>query len=105
MRNFQKAAMKAIGAMLRGWGVDPKWIETSVGPFSAMNYGPDDVDVHAGFSISGSHGEIWIHPDDLSATLFDRSPSVESQDHPGDSEAQIRAFCQRLQEIHDANDH
>jgi hypothetical protein len=54
------------------------------------------------FSISGSYAEVWIHPYDLSAKLLGKSRVVESQDFPGDPEAQIHAFCQRLQDIRDA---
>ena len=99
MREFQKAAVMAIGQILRTWGVEPHWNDTSVGPLPPMDYGPDDVDVHASFIVEGGRAEIWVHPDDLSVTMLSRSRIVESQDFPGDSPAQIRAFCEIVQKL------
>jgi hypothetical protein len=101
MREFQRAAMNAIGSLLEEWGVHPEWIEICVGPLPAMAYGADDVDLYARFGIDGSQGEVWIHPDDLSVKLFGESRIVESQDFPGDPDAQIRKFCESMQEVLD----
>ena len=99
MRKFQRAAMNVIGSLLEGWGVHPQWIETSVGPLPAMDYGVDDIDLHVRFVIDGSPAEVWIHPHDLLTRLLGESRIAESQDFPDDPEAQIQAFCERLQEV------
>ncbi len=72
LREFQRAAVCAVNSLLTQWGIQPRWDEKRVGPFPALRYAADDVDVHTSFVFDGEPAEVWVHPDDLSVTILVR---------------------------------